>query len=63
MDKGVVIKTYHADNIIFKSNDWKQDYRDERQELTFAGVNEIFTNGMTEKKIRYLQYLTCTDII
>ena len=63
MDKGVLIKSYHTDNGIFRSNNWQQACRDERQQLTFAGVNVHFTNRMTEKRIRDLQYLTYTDLI
>ena len=55
MDKGVVISTYHADNGIFRSNDWQTYCRDERQQLTFAGVNTHFTNRMAENRIRYIQ--------
>ena len=52
MDRGVVIKAYHADNGIFRSNDWKKAYRNERQQLTFSGVNTHFTNRPRENTQR-----------
>ena len=30
LDWGVIIKAYHADNGIFKENDWRKDCRNER---------------------------------
>ena len=60
MDRVVIIKAYHADNGVFKANDWKQACFNERQKLTFAGVNAHFTNGLAEKRIRDLQDLTRT---
>ena len=63
LDRGVIIKAYHADNGIFKANDWQQACRNERQRLTFSGVNAHFTNGLAEKRIRDLQDLTRTELI
>ena len=59
----IVIKTYHADNGIFRSNDWQQACKDETQRLTFAGVNTHFTNRMVEKIVRDIQDLTRAELI
>ena len=58
LDRCVIIRDYHADNGIFKANDWQQACKDESQKLIFAGVNAYFTNGLAEKRIRDLQYLS-----
>ena len=63
MDKRTIIKAYHANDGIFRSNDWQKACRDEKQKLTFAGVNAHFTNGMVEKRIRDLQDLTRAELI
>ena len=63
LDRGVVIRAYHSNNDIFRSNDWQKACKDERQQLTSAWVNAHFKNGMAEKRIRDLQDLTRTEII
>ena len=63
LDKGVIIRAYHADNGIFKANDWQNACMKEGQKLIFAGVNAHFTNGLAEKRIRDLQDLTRTLLI
>ena len=63
MDKGVVIKAYQADDQVFRSNKWQKVCRDERHQLTFAGVNVNFKNGIVEKRRRDLRDLTQTELI
>jgi hypothetical protein len=62
-DKHITIKAYHADNGIFRANKWQIACKNERQQLTFAGVNAHHTNGLAEKRIRDLQDLTRTQLI
>jgi hypothetical protein len=59
----VTVRHYHADNGIFASNGWKQSCANERQTLTFAGVNAHHQNGMAERRIRELQNLARTMLI
>jgi hypothetical protein len=59
----VHIKQYHADNGIFASNGWKQSCANEKQSLSFAGVNAHHQNGVAERRIRELQNLARTMLI
>ena len=60
---GVIIQSYHADNGIFRANDWIKDCHNKNQTLTFAGVNAHHQNGKAERRIRLLQELTRTQMI
>ena len=51
MDMRVTIKSYHAENNIFKVYLWQQACKNEKLKLTFAGMNTYFTNGVAEKRI------------
>lgn len=62
-DRGITIKRYHADNGIFKTNDWVQHCTSNRRGLTFAGVNAHHQNGVAEKRIRDVQELARTQLI
>lgn len=62
-DQGITIKSYHADNGIFKANKWVANCQENRQGLTFAGVNAHHQNGIAEKRIRDLQDLARTSLI
>ena len=62
-DRGVKILAYHADNGIFRANEWQQACQREQQPLTFVGVSAHHTNGLAEKRIRDLQDLTRTELI
>ena len=52
---GINIKSYHADNGIFKARKWVEACRLKQQSLTFAGVNAHHQNGIAERRIRTLQ--------
>ena len=52
---GVKVTHYHADNGIFADNKWRAALRDDRQTLSFCGVNAHFQNGVAERRIRELQ--------
>ena len=52
---GVEVKAYHADNGIFKANKWVSNCRQNKQRLTFAGVNAHHQNGVAERRTRDLQ--------
>ena len=60
---GVSIEAYHADNGIFRANQWVQDCQSKYQQLTFAAVNAHHQNGKAERRIRLLQELTQTRLI
>ena len=59
-NRGVKIRSYHADNGIFKANDWMDDCRRMRQPMTFAGVAAHHQNGYAERRIRTLQEMART---
>ena len=63
LDKGVIIRAYHANNGMFKANDWQNACMKEGQKLTFVGANAHFINGLAEKIKRDLQDLTRTSLI
>ena len=45
---GVMIQAYHMDNGIFKAKKWMEEYHQQKQNLTFAGVNAHHQNGIAE---------------
>ena len=53
-EHGVKIKHYHCDNGRFADNLFKQACEQNRQRLTFCGVNAHFQNGIAECAIRDL---------
>lgn len=60
---GVTIEAYHADNGVFRANEWVHDCQKKHQQLTFAAVNGHHQNGKAERRIRLLQELTRTQLI
>ena len=52
---GVTIKHYHADNRRFQDKLFHQAIHEERQTLSFCGINAHFQNRVAEKRIRDLQ--------
>ena len=60
---GVKVLHYHADNGRFADALFLQDVADQRQEITYCGVNAHFQNGVAEKRIRDLQDMTRTALL
>ena len=60
---GVTVKSYHADNGIFRAHKWVNSCKEKQQGLTFAGVNAHHQNGYAERRIRELQELTRSMLI
>jgi hypothetical protein len=54
---GIEVKWYHADNGVFATQQWKEDCYQQRQLLTFAGVNAHHQNGKAKRRICTLQDL------
>lgn len=52
---GVRIQHYHADNGRFADNLFLKSVKDNKQTISFCGVNAHFQNGIAEKRIRDLQ--------
>jgi hypothetical protein len=48
---GVKIQHYHCNNDRFSDNAFKQACHEQRQQLTFCGVNAPFQNGIAERSI------------
>ena len=63
LDRGVTVRYYHADNVIFRANKWVADCVRKGQALTFAGVNAHHQNGLAERRIREIQELARTILI
>ena len=49
--QGITIKHYHSDNGIFSANKWRTACKDEKQGLSFAGVNTHHQNRIAENRI------------
>jgi hypothetical protein len=60
---GVTVQHYHADNGRFSENVFMQDVRDQRQTISFCGVNAHFQSGIAERRIRELQDGARTSLI
>jgi len=60
---GVKVRSYHADNGIFRSNKWINECHRCEQGLSFAGVNAHHSNGHAERRIRSLQDLARAMLI
>ena len=54
-DKGVTIKQYHCDNGRFADNAFIGHCEENRQHITYCGVNAHFQNGIAERVIRDIQ--------
>jgi hypothetical protein len=52
---GVQVKHYHADNGIFADNKFRAAIAQDKQTLSFCGVNSHWQNGKAERRIRELQ--------
>ena len=54
---GVKILNYHADNGIFRANEWIKSCQssDIPQGMTYSGVDAHHTNGIAERRIRDIQ--------
>jgi hypothetical protein len=53
-EHGVKVKHYHCDNGHFADNAFQQACHQNKQQLTFCGVNAHFQNGIAERAIRDL---------
>ena len=62
-NQGVMIQAYHADNGIFKAKMWMEECHQQKQNLTFAGVNAHHQNGIAEQRIHELQETTRAMLI
>jgi len=60
---GVKVSNYHADNGIFRTNEWRKEYARKGQGLTFSGINDHHTNGLAERRIRSLLELARSMLI
>ncbi len=50
-EHGVKLQHYHCDNGRFSDNAFKQACHEQRQQLTFCGVNDHFQNGIAKHSI------------
>jgi hypothetical protein len=62
-NNGVKVEAYHADNGVFRANDFVKHCRDAGQSLTFAAAGAHHSNGMAERRIRILQELARAQMI
>ena len=61
--EGVRIENYHADNGVFRANEWDAECKRLGQGMSYAGVNAHHQNGMAERRVRELQDLARTMLI
>jgi hypothetical protein len=52
MSAGVRVKGYHADNVPFNAEEWKNDMRSKDQELSLSGTGAHHQNGVAERTIK-----------
>ena len=52
---GVHIQHYHCDNGCFAGNAFITDHEQDKQHITYCGVNAHFQNNVDERAIRYIQ--------
>ena len=59
------IFNYHADNGIFRANDWIKDCQSDHnpQSMSFSGLDAHHKNWITERRIRDIQYSDRTMLI
>ena len=60
---GVRVKSYQADNGIFRAHKWMDASREQGQSISFVGVNAHHQNGHAERRIRELQDAAQTILI
>ena len=60
LEHGHKILAYHADNVVFAANAWREACKESMQGLTFAGVNAHHQNGIAERRIKELTELSQT---
>ena len=60
---GVRVLHYHANNGRFADTLFLRDIDEQRQEISYCGVNAHFQNGVAEKRIRDLQDMTHTALL
>ena len=61
--RGVTVQAYHTDNGIFKAKKWIEECQQQKQNVTFAGVNAYHQNGIAKQRIRELQEMTRAMLI
>ena len=61
--QNVKVMHYHADNGRFADNLFLKDIAEQKQRVTYCGVNAHFQNGVAKKKIRDLQDATRTLLL
>jgi len=59
----VRVLQYHADNGRFADTLFLRDIDEQRQDISYCGVNAHFQNGVAEKRIRDLQDMTRTALL
>ena len=60
---GVRVKSYQADNGIFRAHKWVDACKEKHQSLSFVGVNAHHQNGHAERRIRELQGAARANIL
>ena len=58
--RGVKVKHYHADNVIFSEPAWINNSKRCKQDLTFFGVGSHHQNGISERKIKDVTLISRT---
>jgi hypothetical protein len=62
-DLGFSIKGFLADNGVFKSTEFQEDLKRKQQSIQFSGVGAHHQNGIAERAIKTISYLTRTNLI
>jgi hypothetical protein len=62
-DFGFRVKSFQADNGVFTSAEFKTDLERKQQTIKFSGVGAHHQNGIAERSIKTISYLTRTNLI
>lgn len=62
-DVGVSIKSYHSDNGVFNSEEFKSHCSEQNQKLTFSGVGAHHQNGVAERSIQTISNMARANMI
>ncbi len=62
-EHGIKIQHYHCNNGHFSDNAFKQACHEQRQKLTFCGVNAHFQNGIAKCPFRDLLESACKELL
>lgn len=62
-NEGIKIKSFHTDNGVFKSQQFRDNLNELQQNITFSGVGAHHQNGIAERHIRIVIEQSLTQLL